>query len=223
MRLVRLMIPAVAAVCLGGSPVLGAVGDEQTPAGESICDSVSGNLFGLCNAYCEAKDCDSDDPKGAKACDKILSNYKKASGGALPPCALCGNGILDAGEDFDPPPGPFASAVVDPSTCRFDFSNVRQLYCNFNCSWAGGPSCDQAEADILCKLKTDNPLSTADSWTEPTALPEAGFACAPLGYGTPLPDMSSRGVTVAASYQDSSILANHGAGVVIADPVCTNP
>ena len=38
-------------------------GDGVTPAVETVCDGLADELFGLCNAYCEAKDCDSDNPK----------------------------------------------------------------------------------------------------------------------------------------------------------------
>jgi hypothetical protein len=110
--------------------------------------------------------------------------------------------------------------TVDSQTCRWDFSGINQLYCNGSCTWAGGSSCDQADADILCKLKTDNPSSTATSWTATTALGEHGFSCP--GYGGTL-NVSGRGVSVTVHYQDTSIVANHGGGSVIAYPSCTNP
>ncbi len=40
--------------------------DDETPAQETICDlykPIKGRLFGICNAYCEAMDCDSAAPK----------------------------------------------------------------------------------------------------------------------------------------------------------------
>jgi len=149
-----------------------------------------------------------------------------ACGAAGEKCSSCGDSVVDPGEELDPPPGPFASAPVDASTCRFDFANVRQLYCNGTCSWSGGSSCDQADADVFCKLKTGNPLSTATSYTNTTALPEPGFSC-PFHAGTFLPNevltLRNIDVSVNVRYQDSSILANHGSGQVIADPICTNP
>ena len=33
--------------------------DGLTPSEETVCDRYEGNAFGLCNAYCEAMDCDS--------------------------------------------------------------------------------------------------------------------------------------------------------------------
>jgi hypothetical protein len=108
---------------------------------------------------------------------------------------------------------------VDSTTCRWDFSEVNQLYCNGGCSWSGSHGCDQSDADILCQLITDNSASTATSWTSTTALAEPGFPCP--GYGGVI--NTDRGVTVGVYYQDSSILANHGGGDVIAYPSCTDP
>ena len=48
--------------------------DGQTPSEETVCDGLSGGAFGLCNAYCEAMDCDNEDPghdADQKACDAI--------------------------------------------------------------------------------------------------------------------------------------------------------
>lgn len=59
--------------------------DGETPAEESVCDGLEGDLFGLCNAYCEAMDCDSESPTAAdRACDRVLSNFTEAGG--EPPC-----------------------------------------------------------------------------------------------------------------------------------------
>lgn len=139
-----------------------------------------------------------------------------------PPSSTCGNSVLDGTEEYDPAPGPFSSVRVSATSCRWDFSAVPQLYCNGSCTWSGASDCDQADADIFCKLRTGNPLSTATSWGRATALPQPGFPCTPLGYGTTV-NIVARGVSVRVSYQDSSILANHGPGNVIVSPVCTNP
>ncbi|MCB9779326.1 MAG: lamin tail domain-containing protein [Alphaproteobacteria bacterium] len=136
--------------------------------------------------------------------------------------STCGDGTIELDEEYDPAPGPFSAVFVDEHTCRWDFSDVNQLYCNGGCSWAGGGGCDDADADILCKLITGNPDSEAISWTATTALAEPGFPCTPLGLGTAI-DVVDRGVSVDVSWQDSSILANHGAGDVVAYPDCTDP
>jgi hypothetical protein len=137
----------------------------------------------------------------------------------------CGDEVLDPDEEFDPPPGPFASAPVDATSCRYDFSNAPQLYCNGTCTYDAPTGCGQGDADLFCQLKTDNPASTATSFTLTTALAQPGFSC-PLGLGTSL-GTPFRGVAPpfgrAVHYQDSSILANHGAGAVVTNVVCTNP
>jgi uncharacterized repeat protein (TIGR02543 family) len=133
----------------------------------------------------------------------------------------CGNGVVDPSEEYDPPPGPFSSVSVDSGTCTWDFASVPQLYCNGTCTWAGAQGCDQADADIFCKLKTGNPASTASSFTTGTALDQPGFSCP--GQGTNLGPKPLRGVSVNVWYQDSSILANHGGGQVINGATCTNP
>jgi hypothetical protein len=136
---------------------------------------------------------------------------------------ICGNGTIETGEERDPPPGPFSSAPVNSTTCRWNFANVQQLYCNGTCTWAGAQDCDQADADIFCKLRTGNPNSTASSFGRTTALAVPGFSCVDLGYGTNIGTLPLRGVNRQVGYQDSSILANHGPGNVIVNPVCTNP
>ena len=83
---------AVALVVLW-TPAAGAqTADGQTPAVEDVCEGESGAAFGLCNAYCEAMDCDfgfEEDPKphaSEKACLQVKYNYMKLSGKAELPC-----------------------------------------------------------------------------------------------------------------------------------------
>jgi hypothetical protein len=60
--------------------------DGQTPSSESICDGQVGAAFGLCNAYCEAMDCDSLDPQASDtACNKIQNSFENITG-SPPPC-----------------------------------------------------------------------------------------------------------------------------------------
>jgi hypothetical protein len=144
----------------------------------------------------------------------------------------CGNGVIDPGEKCDGTTGTVMNPVASPATCYspglknqcdYDFANVRQLYCNGSCSWAGAQGCDQADADILCKLKTGNPLSTALSWTHAAAQNFGGFSCP--NYGANLSTFPEYGVNVNVWWQPDTqpIVANHGPGNVILDPICTNP
>lgn len=55
--------------------------DGQTPAEESVCDSHTGAAFGLCNAYCEAMDCDSASPHAsARACARVAEHFERITG-----------------------------------------------------------------------------------------------------------------------------------------------
>ena len=167
-----------------------------------------------------AEDCNDADstifPTAIEICEDGVDNN---CDGVDDSCSSCGDGVLDDDEEVDPPVSPFSTVDVNEDTCRWDFSDVRQLYCNGGCSWAGSSDCDIEDANIFCKLKTGNPLSTATSYSTTTALPEPGFPCP--GYDTVI-DVN-RGVFVTVQYQDAPILYNHGPGTVIVDPVCTDP
>ncbi len=77
--LLALAVPALAK----GTP------DGKPPSEETVCDGLKGALFGLCNAYCEAMDCDSPNHHASDtACAQVLDNYMKHSGGQPPPCAV---------------------------------------------------------------------------------------------------------------------------------------
>ncbi len=139
---------------------------------------------------------------------------------------LCGNGVIDNGERCDGTLGvPAGNQITcrpggSTNECKFDFSKVPQLYCNGSCTWAGGSGCDQADADLYCKLLTGNSASTAASFTTATAQATGGFPCWGGSYGTNLGTMPEYGVNIAVYYQSTSILANHGAGTIINSVTC---
>lgn len=76
------------ALSVFGLPALASTPDGETPAEESICSEETGALKGLCNAYCEAMDCNLNEGvhASAKACGKVLDNYRRKSGDIDPPC-----------------------------------------------------------------------------------------------------------------------------------------
>jgi len=87
-RLLRLaLIPAIAVFLFGGSSGLAQTPDNHAPAKATVCDGQVGAAFGLCNAYCEAMDCDTDSPRASeKACDVVYQKFAKLTG-TPPPCA----------------------------------------------------------------------------------------------------------------------------------------
>ena len=90
-RLVMCLM-VLAIICLY-SPAVAQTPDGETPAQEDACAGESGAAYGLCNAYCEAMDCDSANPQASdQACDKVLDRFLNITGVELPLCELCPGG-----------------------------------------------------------------------------------------------------------------------------------
>lgn len=78
---------------LSSGVVISQTADGMTPAEETVCNDLSGAAFGLCNAYCEAMDCELLDdglnetsPNASTvACLKVKNNFIKITG-EVPPC-----------------------------------------------------------------------------------------------------------------------------------------
>ena len=62
--------------------------DGETPAVEDVCDvdGLTGAAWGLCNAYCEAMDCDEEPQASDAACNKVLESFRDETDGNDPPC-----------------------------------------------------------------------------------------------------------------------------------------
>lgn len=109
--------------------------DGETPAEETVCDGLPGPLFGLCNAYCEAMDCDSGQPNAsARACERVLSNFHRHSGGADPPCLA---------NDCCAEPGSNDVPGCNDAECE-------DLICGFD------PFCCDVAWDSLCVAQANN-------------------------------------------------------------------
>lgn len=77
----RTLLIALLLVIFIITPCVAKTPDGKTPHEETICDGETGAAFGLCNAYCEAMDCDSENPHASeKACSKIKSLFTKRTG-----------------------------------------------------------------------------------------------------------------------------------------------
>ena len=75
--MIRSLLAAVVVVLLGVSP--GAFAQTD-------CEGEFGAAYGLCHAYCEAMNCDSDNPRASStACGKVLTQYNEIAG-SVPPC-----------------------------------------------------------------------------------------------------------------------------------------
>ena len=64
--------------------------DGKPPSQETVCDAETGAAFGLCNAYCEAMDCDSPNHHASDtACEHVKRNFERHTGRPLPCEATC--------------------------------------------------------------------------------------------------------------------------------------
>jgi hypothetical protein len=82
---------ALLLICTGAA--LADTPDGTPPSGETVCDGEVGAAYGLCTAYCEAMDCESDDPSASEtACNKVGTKFQNITGRAVPcevPAVTC--------------------------------------------------------------------------------------------------------------------------------------
>jgi hypothetical protein len=113
----------------------------------SDCAGEVGAAFGLCNAYCEAMDCDSDFPNANEtACNKVFDKFVTSTGGE-PPCLvnLCER-VACSIEDEE---------ICDPSTGLCVFNPCARAAClpNQFCDPFGLGECENGLCfDVLCQV-----------------------------------------------------------------------
>ena len=97
----------------GSKPAVAQTADDATPSEETVCTDagLTGAAWGLCNAYCEAMDCESDAPNASQtACDRVLEMFQqKTSANFLPPCEAPdtdGDGVSDDLDNCPADPNP---------------------------------------------------------------------------------------------------------------------
>ena len=191
------------------------------------------------NQLCAAPECgDGVVNQPTETCDNGTNNSDVTPNACRTSCqpASCGDGVVDTGEEADGT-DPSTSVPVNPDTCRYDFSAMRQLSCNNACGipWNNQSGCQRTDADVLCKLVTGNPASTvvdASSFNVQSPLNAPGVCCPPPAaeLGTlgciPLGRMNLRGVDVEVSVHDTDMRSTHGTGAAVtitSAAVCTNP
>ncbi|HEX6901374.1 MAG TPA: hypothetical protein VF789_16735 [Thermoanaerobaculia bacterium] len=83
MKSLPILILPLLLICTGAA--LAQTPDGETPAQETVCDDETGAAYGLCNAYCEAMDCESDDPQASEtACTRVKDKFTQITGRDLP-------------------------------------------------------------------------------------------------------------------------------------------
>jgi hypothetical protein len=122
--------------------------DGSTPSEETVCSGLQGAAFGLCNAYCEAQDCD---VHPRPSCAHLLANFRRITGVPSFPCdARCGDGTIGPGEDCDPP-GTICPDQV--TTCTPDCTCPEPLCGNGTVD--PGEPCDPSAPFSICPCLED--------------------------------------------------------------------
>lgn len=146
------------------------LGNAQTPDGipadeETVCDDagLTGSAWDLCNAYCQAQDCD--EFPGSKSCEMLKKNYAKHTGVTYFPCdiiacALCGDPDPDnitstIGECVEIP----AVECVEPALAVGEYScdevtipaDMTPGCANIDPSWGLIPNCQNGMPGWVCE------------------------------------------------------------------------
>lgn len=161
---------ALLLICSGTALAQGTP-DWMTPSEETICDGETGAAYGLCNAYCEAMDCESENAQAsATACTKVRDKFTNITGRSLP-CEGCPA----------PPPGTLCPCVGQ--LADFDAG----LSAPGVCEEAGTGAAKYTEVAFIAATCTENPpLGGGCGSLGPNGsqvlniTPEEGQACAQL-------------------------------------------
>jgi cysteine-rich repeat protein len=205
-----------------------ACGDGYLQPGEE-CDDGNASDEDSCLNNCHAARCgDAKVWAGVEVCDDGFNDNDY--NGCAPGCGKlgphCGDGEVYK-VDINKPKGyeycdgsPPYTGVGCTDGCRYDFSKVPQMYCAGSCSWGGPAGCDQADADVFCRLRTGNPNAKATSWNLSVPADQGGFPCSnpsvviePIAGQDPrinLGPLSEYGVNQNVYYQETKIKSTHG-------------
>src|SRR5512139_2884239 len=129
--------------------------DGAPPSQETVCSGLSGAAFGLCNAYCEAQDCD---VHPRPSCPVLRRNFEKITGSPVFPCdSRCGNGVIDRGEDCDPPgsPCPDGELCADDCTCAGPICGNGVIDPGEECDPPGSPCTTGVPCTATCSCGTE--------------------------------------------------------------------
>ena len=205
--------------CVAGC-VSASCGDGFVHQGVEACDDANGSDTDACVAGCIAASCgDTFVQAGVEACDDGVNDG--SYGGCNPGCGAlapyCGDGAVQGPQERCD--GATGYTHVACTNCLHDFSTINQLYCFGTCTYAGAQGCDQADADILCKMQTGDSLSVATSFQIVGTLDGPGFACP--GYSTNIGTYPEFGVNVGVWYDDVNLLPVHSGGQVVANVICS--
>ena len=137
---VKLILCIVVSMVFAAVPVMALTPDGKTPAEETVCDNLAGAAFGLCNAYCEAMDCDSNNHKASDgACQRKREKFVQLTGKKDLPCEV--DECFDANEFAGARRIAFRGACMDQAGCPNPNICETVKPCDEACAM-GGFQCD---------------------------------------------------------------------------------
>jgi hypothetical protein len=143
-----LTVVAVVILTFGPGASSAKTPDGMPPSQETVCSGLQGAAFGLCNAYCEAQDCD---VHPRPSCAQLLRNFRRITGMPAFPCdSRCGDGTIDRNEDCDPP----GSVCPDERRLCSDDCTCPEPFCGDGIVDAG-EQCDPASPLSVCPCRPD--------------------------------------------------------------------
>lgn len=130
--------------------------DGQTPAVEDICTKwgLSGQVNGLCKAYCEAMDCDDPNPQASEqACGRVLDKITTALGDTpFPTCQDSDGDGVPNGLDNCPNAANADQADANPSTPEGDACEPAVVTCP--CLGTGDPAAPATIEALIANAET---------------------------------------------------------------------
>jgi hypothetical protein len=177
--------------------------DGAPPSVETVCSALQGAAFGLCNAYCEAQDCD---VHPRPSCAQLLANFRRITGMPSFPCdAVCGNEVVDPAEDCDPPGSLCPDRV---RTCRMDCTCPE-------------PSCGDGIVDPGEQCDPGSPLSTCRSCQADCTCATAETSCCSCDDEPGCVDPTNAGCPDGCTPGPSGTVCSESIGrCVVPEPVC---
>jgi hypothetical protein len=177
----RFVFMSVVAICFAAAgALLAKTPDGQPPSTETGCATLSGSARGLCNAYCEAQDCD---VHPRPSCERLRTQFQRASGQSTFPCdrvacgdaaaptcdgdcpndEVCVSGPEAGGTDASGPEAPVGCVCAPPRPACVDAAGPT---CDGDCptgevcvsgAEAGGPETGGPEVPVGCVCARERP------------------------------------------------------------------
>jgi hypothetical protein len=186
----RLMIACVLAVLVAlAGTAMTKTPDKQPPSTETSCNGLSGSARGLCNAYCQAQDCD---VHARPSCEVLRKQFQRATGSSKFPCDRVACGQSSPLCNGDCPSGFVCSSGAEGGggdgtsatcTCLVPCGEAQAPQCNGACAagtlCSSGPESGGAEggpegATCACRV----PCGSATAPTCNGACPAGGVCSA---------------------------------------------